>query len=168
MILMDEQLATKIKNFVAQGGTFIMSAHGAVKNRDNTMTDETIPIFGLNDLFGVGIDSFNCYQPPSRERNAIKFQDGVSVPVQVFAENLQPKNARVIANWERDFLQGAAACTENRSGKGRAVYYGSFFNLEAARYLLMRYAAEQNLRPLFGGFPANNEVTRRTKGRDKY
>jgi beta-galactosidase len=168
LILMDERLAAKIKNFVAQGGTFIMSAHSAVKNRDNTMTEETLPIMGLAELFGVEIDSFNCYQPPSRERNAMKFQDGVSLPVQVFAENLQPRGARAVATWERDFLQGAAACTEKPSGKGKAVYYGSFFNLEAARYLLRRYASEQKLQPIFADFPAHVEVTRRTKGRDNY
>ena len=33
-------------------------------------------------------------------------------------------------------MKGAAACTENAVGKGRAVYYGSYFNLDAARYLM--------------------------------
>lgn len=168
VILMDERLAAKIKNFVLQGGTFILSAHSAVKDRDNAMTDETIPIMGLRDLFGVDVDSFHCYQPPSRERNTVTFQDGASAPVQVFAESLQPKGAKVIATWERDDLQGAAACTENRAGKGKAIYYGSFFNIEAARYLLRRYAGEQNLRPLFSDFPAGIEVTRRTKGSNHY
>src|ERR1044072_4960341 len=168
LILMDEALAAKIKKFVLQGGTFIMSAHSAVKDRDNTMTEQTLPIMGLRDLFGVEIDSFYCYQPPSRDRNAIKFQDETSVPIHVFTESLQPKGAKVIATWERDFMQGTAACTENRAGKGKAIYYGSFFNLEAARYLLRRYAGEQQLRPLFADFPAAIEVTRRTRGRDNF
>ncbi len=168
LILMDETLATKIKNFVAQGGTFIMSAHGAVKDRDNTMTDQTIPIMGMRDLFGIEVDSFQCYQPPSRERNALRFEDGTSVPVNVFAESLKPKHAKVLAAWDRDFMRGVPACTENRTGEGRAIYYGSFFNLDSARYLLRRYANELNLRPLFTDFPREVEVTRRTKGRDNY
>jgi beta-galactosidase GanA len=53
-------------------------------------------------------------------------------------------------------------------GKGKAVYYSSFFNLDAARYLLKRYADEQNLKPLFAGFPKGIEVTRRTKGQTDY
>lgn len=168
MILMDEALAAKLKSFVAQGGTLITSAHSAVKNRDNTMTGQTIPIMGMRELFGVEVDSFECYQPPSGERNALKFEDGVSVPVNVFAENLKTNGAKVIATWDRDYLRGVPACTENRAGRGRAVYYGSFFNLDAARYLLKRYAAEQNLRPLFANFPREIEVTRRTKGHDNY
>src|SRR6185369_16965031 len=140
----------------------------AVKDRDNAMTDQTIPIMGLRDLFGVEVDQFQCYQPPSRDRNALKFEDGASVPVNVFAESLQPKGAKVLAVWDRDYMSGVPACTENRSGKGRAVYYGSFFNLDSARYLMRRYATANDLRPLFNDFPQAVEVTRRTKGRDNY
>lgn len=168
LTLMDERLAAKIKSFVEQGGTFIMSAHSAVKDRDNAMTDQTIPIMGMRELFGVEVDSFNCYQPPSRDRNALKFEEETSVPVNVFAESLKPTGAKVLATWDRDALRGVPACTENRAGKGRAVYYGSFFNLDSARYLMQRYASEQNLKPLFTGFPPQIEVTRRTKGRYNY
>jgi beta-galactosidase GanA len=48
-------------------------------------------------------------------------------------------------------------------GKGKAVYYGSFFNLDSARYLIRRYADEHQLRPIFSGLPKEVEVTRRTK-----
>jgi beta-galactosidase len=167
-ILMDEQLAAKMNAFVAGGGTLVISAHGGVKDRDNTMTDQTIPIMGLKDLFGVEVDSYQTYQPPSREKNSLKFSDGASLPVHVFAELLKPQNARVIAAWERDYLQGVPAVTENKRGRGKAVYYGSFFNLDAARYLLSRYAKEQNLSPLFAGLPKEVEVTRRSKGTQHY
>ena len=33
---------------------------------------------------------------------------------------------------------------------------------------MRRYASEQNLKPLFAGFPPQIEVTRRTKGRYNY
>jgi len=36
---MDYELAQKVRKFVEQGGTFILSAHSAVKNRANAMTD---------------------------------------------------------------------------------------------------------------------------------
>src|SRR5262249_19721516 len=158
LILMDEALAHKRRGFVEQGGVFIMSAHSAVKTRDNAMTDQTIPIM-LNDLFGIEAQSFQCYQAPSRDKNAVKFGDGASVPVNVFAETLKADKSAVIGTWDRDSMQGAAACTENRAGKGKAVYYGSFFSLESARYLLHRYAAEQQLRPLLPGIPKEVEVT---------
>ena len=52
LILMDEMLAAKIRSFVEQGGTFIISAHSAVKDRDNAMTDQTIPIMGIAKSLG--------------------------------------------------------------------------------------------------------------------
>lgn len=167
-LLMDEQLAAKMKAYVAQGGTLIMSAHSGVKDRDNAMTDQTIPIMGLKELFGVEVDSYHAYQPPSRGKNSIKFTDGAEIPVNVFAEHLKTGNAKVIAAWERDFMHGIPAATENRYGGGKAVYYGSFFNLDSARYLLARYAKECNLIPLFGDLPREIEVTRRTRGKNHY
>lgn len=162
-ILMDETLAAKMKRFVEAGGTLIVSAHSAVKDRDNAYTDQTIPIMGMKELFGVEVDSFNVYQPVSKDKNALKFADGANLPINVFADILKPTTAKVLAVWDRDFMRGKPAVTENKTGRGKAVYYGSFFNTEAARYLLKRYAAEANLKPLFANFPAEIEVTRRTK-----
>ncbi|MDZ7260857.1 MAG: beta-galactosidase, partial [candidate division KSB1 bacterium] len=162
LILMDEELAKKIHDFVNGGGTFVLSAHSAVKDRDNGMTDQVPPIM-LSELFGVEREYFHCYQEPSREKNALHFQDGTVIPIHVFADGLKIKTAKILATWDQDYLKGIPACTENQSGKGKAVYYGSFFNLEAARYLIRRYAKEYQLNPIFANFPKAVEVTRRTK-----
>jgi beta-galactosidase len=166
-MLMDSELAQKIRRFVEQGGTFILSAHSAVKNRDNAMTEQVKPIL-LSDLFGVEVIDFQCYQPPSRKKNAIRFEDAAPVPVNVFAEVLQTTRAAAVATWEHDAMKGSPAATENKYGKGTAVYYASFFNLEAARHLIRRYAAEHNLKPLLAGVPSGVEVTRRSKGQNHY
>ena len=68
-------------------GILIMSAHSAVRDRDNGLTDRTIPI-GLTKLFGAELDSFMCYQPPSSGKNAVRFAGGAISPVLVFAETL--------------------------------------------------------------------------------
>jgi beta-galactosidase len=86
----------------------------------------------------------------------------------VFADLLKPRGASVVAVWDRDYMQGVPAAAENRSGRGKAVYYGSFFNLDSARHLISRYAREHNLKPLFTDFPKEIEVTRRTKNRNNY
>src|SRR5262249_10086284 len=145
-----------------------VSGEGAVKERDEAMTGETWPIMGLKELFGVEVESFNCYQPPAADKNSIRFADGRAAPVNVFADILKAGKAQTIGTWERDFFKGTAALTENHSGSGRAVYYASFFNLESARYLLERYADALGLKPLFAAFPREVEVTRRTKGSVQY
>ena len=167
LILMDSDLAQKIRKFVEQGGTFILGAHSAVKNPDNAMTGEVKPIL-LNDLFGVEVVDSQCYQPPSRKKNAIRFENGVSVPVNVFADILKTTKATPAARWERDYMKGSPALTVNKYGKGDAVYYASFFNLEAARHLIRRFAAQHGLKPLMTGIPNGVEVTRRSKGRRQF
>jgi beta-galactosidase len=70
----------------------------------------------------------------------------------------------VTGKWESDYLKDSPAATEQPFGKGKAVYYGSLFNLEAARYLVKHYAAEMGLTPLLADAPEQVEVTHRTKG----
>jgi beta-galactosidase len=167
LVLMDNELAGKLQRFVRQGGTLVMSAHSAIKDRDNAFTAATIPI-GLTNLFGVELDSFQTYQPPSGSRNAVRFDDGSTVAVKVFSEVLHPVTARVIGRWERDFLGESPAATEHQAGNGKAIYYGSLFNLDAARYLLRRYTAELGLKPIVADAPEQVEVTRRTNGKTDF
>jgi beta-galactosidase len=168
LALMDDRLAERLRQFVARGGTLVMSAQSAIKDRDNAFTFKTIPI-GLTNLFGAELDSFQTYQPPSGPDNAVRFSDGGTPPVSVFAEVLHPTTARVIGQWDRDYLKGMPAATEQSCGKGKAVYYGSLFDLESARYLIKRYAGESGLKPLLPDAPEQVEVTCRTNpGMDFY
>jgi len=167
LALMDPALAARLQQFVAQGGTLVMSAGSAIKDRDNAFTMDTIPI-GLTNLFGLELDSFQTYQPPSAPNNAIRFDNGSSAPVSVFAEVLHPITARVIGRWDRDYLKDSPAATEQRFGKGKAVYYGSLFNVDAAREFIERYTGEAGLKPLLNGVPEQVEVTRRTDGQTDF
>jgi len=145
----------------------VMSAASGIKNRDNAFTMNTIPI-GLTNLFGVELDSFQTYQPPSATKNAVHFDDGSEVPVNVFAEALHPTTASIIGRWDSDYLKYSPAATEQQFRKGRAIYYGSLFNLEAARHLINRYAVEAGLKPLLEDVPEQVEITCRTKGRTDF
>jgi len=167
-IIMDADLAAKIRTFVENGGTFILSAHSAAKDRDNAVTSTVKPSL-LDRLFGVEVEDFMCYQPPSKGKNAVRFKDGEMAPVNVFADVLKiAPGTNVVATWARDYMQGGPACTERKAGKGRAVYYASYFNLESARELMRRFAAQYGLKPLLAGVPREVEVTRRTKGKTEY
>jgi beta-galactosidase len=162
LVLMDDALVHKLQRFVEGGGTLVMSAHSALKNRDNAFTDQTIPI-GLTNLFGLSLDSYQTYQPPSQNQNSIRLNDGSAVPVQVFAEVLCPAGATVVGRWSRDFLKDAPAMTEHPVGRGKAVYFGSLFNLDSARALVRRYAREAGLEPIIASAPEQVEVTRRVR-----
>lgn len=161
LVMMDPALAGRLRAFVEGGGVLVMSAHSAIKDRDNA-TVAAAPPGELAALFGVEVESFQTYQPPSPGQNAVRFDDGSTASIRVFAEALAPKTARAIGHWDRDHLQRLPAATERQVGKGRAVYFGSLFNAESARLLMKRYAEAQNVEPLLAGVPADVEVTRRS------
>jgi len=77
---------------------------------------------------------------------------------------LHPTTARVVGRWEHDYFKDAPAATEQSFGQGKAIYYGSLFDLDSARYLVKRYAGEIGLKPLIKDGPEQVEVTCRTKG----
>ena len=162
-VLTDDAFAGRLRRFVEGGGTLVMSAHSAIKDRDNAMIAAALPA-GLTDVFGAELDSYQTYQPPSRERNAIGFGENDAVPVRVFGEVLRATTGRVVGRWRGDYLRGMPAAVEHQAGKGKAVYYGSLFSLESARYLMRRYAGEQQVQPLLTAMPPAIEVTRRIKG----
>jgi beta-galactosidase len=91
-----------------------------------------------------------------------------TVLMDVFAEVLRPTAARVLGRWDRDYLKELPAVTERQFGTGKAIYYGSLFNVDAARYLMKRYASELGLKPLLTDAPEQVEVTRRSKGGTDY
>lgn len=166
LILIDPAMAQKIRNFVEQGGTFILAAHSALLDRDNAQIPEPRPAL-LSDLFGVRVGSTQTYVSAGH-KNEVHTTDGTALPANVLAEGLRISGANVLGTWSQDFLQAAPAYTERRAGHGKAIYYGSLFNLESARFLLQRAAAEANIRPLLSGIPKEVEVTCRTKGITDY
>jgi beta-galactosidase len=164
--LADAGLADRLRRCAEAGGTVVVCGHAGVKDRDNAMPGTTPPgVFA--DLCGVEVESFQCYGPPSAGKNALAFGGGAAVPVHVMADVLEPRaggGAVVAATWARDHFAGAAACTERAVGRGKAVYYGSFVDLPAARHLVGRYAAAAGAEPLLTDLPDGVEVTRRSKG----
>jgi len=98
----------------------------------------------------------------------VRLDDGTLMPVHVFAEILSPGSAKVVGRWDRDYLKGLPAVAEHSFGKGKAVAYGSLFNLESARALMKRYAGEAGLKPIVDDASEQIEVTRRVKGRTEF
>lgn len=167
LVLIDPAMAQKIRGFVEKGGAFILGAHSALQDRDAALIAEPRPAL-LSDLFGVQVDATQIYSSSQHAANSILVAKGEAIPVDTLAESLKTNGARTVGTWKQDFLHGAPAYTENTAGNGVAVYYGSVINVEAARALLGRYAAEKKVRPLLTGIPREVEVTCRSKGDTDY
>ncbi len=170
MIMIDPALVAKVRDFVEQGGTFVIAARSAILDREHALIEEQRPAM-LSDLFGVTVGQSQFYPKGSASApgNSIRLEGGETVPAEFVAEALKPGGgAKVLGTWDKDFLSGAPAYTENRAGKGSAIYYGSLLNLSSARILLAHIIAEQSLQPLLPGMPKQLEVTCRTKDGTDY
>lgn len=160
LVFIDPETAARIRQFVESGGIFIVAARSALFDRDNALIGEPRPAL-LSGLFGVEVSATQMYKATTPAGNSIEL-GGNAIPAEVVAEGLRVKDAHVLGTWTNDFLRGAAAYTERSVDKGKAVYYGSFINLAAARAILGRYAVEAGLKPLLSGVPQQTEVTCRS------
>jgi len=128
--VMDETTATKIRGYVKNGGTVIMTSNSAV-------VDETGKVFAttrpgrLSDVFGIRVASFEeteAYNELSRKSYKGKKLEFTYKGKAVDTEStrfdvIEPKGAEVIGNitsLDKDY----PIMTSNKYGKGLAIYVG--------------------------------------------
>jgi beta-galactosidase len=128
--VMDEATAAKIRDFVKNGGTVVMTSNSA-------MVDETGKVFAsthpgrLNDVFGIRVASYEETEALNEiSRRLLKGKKmelnykGKSIETESARfDIIDPKGADVLANvtsLDKDY----PIITSNKYGKGRAIYIG--------------------------------------------
>ncbi len=114
-------LAEKLKDFVRNGGTLILSYRSGVKDEHNVFTDQTLPGPFL-EMVGAAIHD---YDPHTNQEQEIVDPDGNRYPARVWFDVLEPSTAETLATYGKGYYAGKAAITENRFGKGRVFYVGT-------------------------------------------
>lgn len=112
---MSQELADKIKNYVAAGGTVIAESPFAFRSTDNFLQYRA-PAFGLDKVFG-------CHTNDREGREtapAIVCPEG-KAEVCLFWSEYSIDGGKVLASYEN----GEAAAVVNRFGKGRAIIFGT-------------------------------------------
>jgi beta-galactosidase len=128
--VMDETTAAKIREFVRNGGTVVMTANSAVVDSTGQVFKTTRPGL-LNDVFGIRVGSFEETEAMNEiSRKAYKGKK-IELTYKGKAVNtesarfdiLEPKGAEVIGNitsLDKDY----PVITRNKYGKGQAIYVG--------------------------------------------
>jgi len=128
--VMDEIAAAKIRSFIRNGGTVIMTSNSA-------LVDETGKVFAsthpgrLSDVFGIRVagfeetEAFNEISRKSYKGKKLQFtyKESAADTESARFDVIEPKTATVIANitsLDRDY----PIMTSNRYGKGKAIYVG--------------------------------------------
>jgi beta-galactosidase len=128
--IMDPLTAKKIRDFVYNGGTVIMTSYSAVVDTTNKVFASTHPGL-LDDVFGIRIGSYEEFENMNEiSRSSYK---GKQVRVSYKGKNIESesprfdviesKGAEVIGNitsLDKDY----PIITSNKCGKGRAIYIG--------------------------------------------
>ncbi|MCX6222900.1 MAG: beta-galactosidase [Bacteroidia bacterium] len=128
--VMDETTATKIRDFVKNGGTVIMTSNSAVVDETGKVFASTHP-GRLSDVFGIRVGSFeetetiNEISRKSYKGKKIEFTyKGKAIDTESARfDIIDPKGAEVIGNLtslDKDY----PIITSNKYGKGRAIYVG--------------------------------------------
>jgi len=121
--IMTEEIAEKLKKFVANGGTLISTCLAATANENNLNYIGGIPGAGLRELFGLRVDEVDYYGIGAPYPNAVVAGEK-EYPVRLHAELIIPDDAETLMTFMSDILEGTPAVLKNSYGKGIAYYIG--------------------------------------------
>ena len=128
--VMDETTANKIREFVKNGGTVVMTSNSALVDETGKVFRSTHP-GRLNDVFGIRVGSYEeteILNEISRaslkgKKIALNYKGKTIEAESARFDIIDPKGAQVLANvtsLDKDY----PIITSNNYGKGRAIYIG--------------------------------------------
>jgi beta-galactosidase len=128
--VMDPISAKKIRDYVYNGGTVVMTSYSAVVDTTNQVFTSTRPGL-LSEVFGIRLGSYEELESMN-ELSRISYK-GKQVRVNYLGKNIEtesprydiiePKGAEILSNitsLDKDY----PVITSNKYGKGRAIYIG--------------------------------------------
>jgi beta-galactosidase len=140
--VMDEATATKIRDFVKNGGTVIMTSNSAIVDEAGQVFSSTHP-GRLSDVFGIRVGSFeetealNEISRKSFKGKKIEFTyEGKAINTESSRfDVIETKGAEIlgyITSLDKDY----PIMTSNKYGKGKAIYVGLPANADVLNPLL--------------------------------
>jgi beta-galactosidase len=140
LYLLDAASTARLREFVAAGGTVIMTAQSAKVNDNNQWHDTPLP-GGLTDVFGLRTSAF--YNAGTLQTTVA----GAEVKAELGRyEVLEPSTAEVLARF--DNVDGKTpAITLNRYGQGRAIYVATAAHPQLMRPLYRELYASLGVAP---------------------
>jgi beta-galactosidase len=150
--VMDEKTANKIRDFVKNGGTVVMTSNSAIVDETGKVFASTHP-GKLNDVFGIRVASFeeteslNEISPKSfkGKKMEVSYKGKSIISESKQFDVIESKGAEVLAtitSLDKDY----PIITSNKYGKGRAIYIGLPAKVEILNPLLDQLITELSLK----------------------
>jgi len=162
-----------LKNFVAEGGTAVMTFWSAVVNESDLCFLGGVPGGGLRELFGVWEEESQSYFPGesvsiSMEKNSPLKMSGRYSAVDTCSV-IHAGDARVLGVFRDDYFAGSPAVTVNNYGKGKAYYLAARNGPDFLSDFYARLISDGSIKPVVSAeLPEGVTAQVRTEGRNRY
>ncbi|MDT8390710.1 MAG: beta-galactosidase [Lentisphaeria bacterium] len=165
--------AEKVKQYVAQGGTAVMTYWSAVVDESDLCYLGGIPGDGLREVFGVWEEESQSYYP--HESVGITMSDGNPLGLSGgykavdTCSVIHAEGADVLATFTDQYFAGSPALTVNHYGKGEAYYIAARTGDTFLADLYKKLVAELEIQPVIGcELPPGVTAQKRTDGQTDY
>jgi beta-galactosidase len=159
--LFDAAWVPALTKWVEAGGVLVIGARTATRNPNNQIIAETLPGC-LTALAGMIVEEYGAENDPLRVKTMRG--EGIEAIGEFWYEVLEPAaGTEVLATWSGRHLDGKAAITLCRKGRGAVVYVGSYLTSELTTALLSTLAKLASLEKPLRNQPVGLEVVRREK-----
>ena len=149
--------AEKVKNFVANGGTYISTYISGWVDEEDLCFMGGFP-GPLREVMGIWDEE--CDAMDASQHNHFTWQ-GKTYEISDFCALVHAENAQVLSALEDHFYQGYPALTVNTYGKGKAYYIAGRTGEEFLKDLYGTIAREAGLAPLVENIPYGVLCSRR-------
>lgn len=140
-------LTERLKNYVKNGGKLIAMTRLNCQTEDAVYRDVPYP-FGLTELFGMEVVDFRRFAKISSVDSDYFFKEepipsgkvnlnlfGENCPTEIMVEKIRPGSCEILEKFDDTVFRGNPCITQNRFGKGLAIYLGAYFGPEGIDHL---------------------------------
>lgn len=167
--IIDAALENKLKTFVENGGSLVMSFRAGIRDRDNNLHfNKSLP-GRINDLLG-----FELGEVESLGHGQIVKVDGVGRYKGIYGECgvwrdlLVPTTAEVLAQYDDGLEMPKACMTKNTYGKGQVYYVGAGVSHNIMKQLMTEVTAEAGVETIESADGVEIVIRQTNEGQNRF
>ena len=161
LYLVSDRAALNIKDFVAGGGTLVMSFFSGIVDENEHIRLGGYPA-PFRELLGLFVEDFVPFA--AGEANHLVTQGGASYSCDLWADLVHLEGAEPIASYKRGFYAGTPALTRHASGGGTVYYLGTRPEERYTKEMLAATCREAGVEAPLEAPPGVEVVRRKTGG----
>jgi len=182
LFLTTPELSDRLKDYVSQGGSLVLTMRTAVKDWNNRVVPRTLP-GDLSELLGLTITDYDCLrdgdqkirwdanQAPTGAYQAPKGASSVptddSFKALKWCDIITLDGAESLATYASEYYEGSPAITRNTFGKGTAYYIATEPDTPLTERTVQYLLEQTGIVPILET-PVDVEVVRRRAKKSEY